>query len=170
MHDDPLPCGPTERPGELAALPAAPGAPYSANPVFTGRGGEYFRIWVVNILLTLVTLGLYSAWAKVRTARYFRNNTWLDGHVFDYHGSPAAILRGRIVALILLASYTWAFQFSNSAGLLTIAILCAVGPWLFMRAQQFSLSNTSFRGVRFGFRARAGEAHGDAAGVCLPLS
>lgn len=159
MHDDPLPSGLTERPGELAALPAAPEALYTASPVFTGRGGEYFRIWVVNLLLTLVTLGLYSAWAKVRTARYFRNNTWLDGHVFDYHGSPAAILRGRIIALILLAAYSWAFQFSNVAGLLTIAILCAVGPWLFMRAQQFSLSNTSFRGVRFGFRARAGEAY-----------
>lgn len=159
MHDDPLPRGLTEGPGELAALPAAPEAPYTASAVFTGQGSEYFRIWVVNLLLTLVTLGVYSAWAKVRTARYFRNNTRLDGHVFDYHGSPAAILRGRILALLLLAAYSWAFQFSNVAGLLTIAILCAAGPWLFMRAQQFSLSNTSFRGVRFGFRAQAGEAY-----------
>ena len=80
-------------------MPAAPEAPYTASAVFTGQGSEYFRIWVVNLLLTLVTLGVYSAWAKVRTARYFRNNTRLDGHVFDYHGNPAAILRGRIIAL-----------------------------------------------------------------------
>lgn len=137
----------------------APGTPHVAHVVFTGSGSEYFRIWVVNILLTLLTLGFYSACAKVRTARYFRNNTWLDGHVFDYHGRPAAIFRGRVVALVLLAAYSWAFEFSNTAGLLTIAVLCGVGPWLFMRAQQFSLSNTSFRGLRFGFRARPREAY-----------
>ena len=38
---------------------------------FTGSGSEYFRIWIVNLLLTLVTLGLYYPWAKVRRLRYF---------------------------------------------------------------------------------------------------
>jgi uncharacterized membrane protein YjgN (DUF898 family) len=126
---------------------------------FTGRGGEYFRIWVVNLLLTALTLGLYSGWSKVRRVKYFRQNTWLDGHVFDYHGNPVAILRGRLLALVLLAAYSWAFQFSNVAGLVTVATLCAAGPWLFMRAQQFSLANTSFLGLRFGFRAGPHEAY-----------
>ncbi len=126
---------------------------------FTGRGGEYFRIWVVNLLLSALTLGLYSGWSKVRRVKYFRQNTRLDGHVFDYHGNPVAILRGRVLALVLLAAYTWAFQFSNVAGLVTVATLCAAGPWLFMRAQQFSLSNTSFLGLRFGFRAGPREAY-----------
>ena len=38
---------------------------------FTGNAGEYFKIWIVNIALTVVTLGVYSAWAKVRKLRYF---------------------------------------------------------------------------------------------------
>ena len=38
---------------------------------FSGRGGEYFRIWIVNLVLTILTFGIYSAWAKVRTKRYF---------------------------------------------------------------------------------------------------
>ena len=38
---------------------------------FTGTAREYFGIWIVNILLTIVTLGIYSAWAKVRRMRYF---------------------------------------------------------------------------------------------------
>jgi hypothetical protein len=132
---------------------------YVHTPEFTGRGDEYFRIWIVNVLLTLVTFGVYSAWAKVRRAKYFRNNTRLAGHVFDYHGSPKAILRGRLVALVLLTAYSWAFQFSNAAGLVTVIGLCAAGPWLFMRAQQFAFANTSFRGLRFGFQARASDAY-----------
>ncbi|MFT6387486.1 MAG: hypothetical protein ACJAUP_000857 [Cellvibrionaceae bacterium] len=38
---------------------------------FEGKGFEYFKIWMVNILLTIVTLGLYYPWAKVRHLRYF---------------------------------------------------------------------------------------------------
>ena len=144
----------------LAAEPKAfPAARHVASAVFVGRGAEYFRIWVVNLLLTLLTLGVYSAWAKVRKARYFRQNTRLDGHVFDFHGNPIAIFRGRLLALVLFGAYAWAFNFSRTAGLLTVAVLCAGGPWLFMRAQQFSLTSTSFRGLRFGFQARAGEAY-----------
>jgi uncharacterized membrane protein YjgN (DUF898 family) len=140
--------------------PRVPSArPYVTRATFTGRGDEYFRIWVVNLLLTVSTLGLYSAWAKVRKARYFRNNTQIDGHAFDYHGNPAAILRGRLLALVLFAAYSWAFAFSRTAGLVTVAALCAAGPWLILRAQQFALGNTSFRGLRFGFQARPHEAY-----------
>lgn len=151
--------GLTEAPDQPGEPDTAHRARHVAGVVFTGRGDEYFRIWVVNLLLTLLTLGVYSAWAKVRKAKYFRHNTRLDGHVFGYHGNPVAILRGRLLAVALLAAYTWAFQFSNRAGLLTVAMLCAVGPWLFMRAQQFTLANTSFRGLRFGFHAHPGEAY-----------
>src|SRR3954471_6399831 len=45
--------------------------------IFSGKGGEYFKIWIVNILLSIVTLGIYSAWAKVRNKQYFYGNTQL---------------------------------------------------------------------------------------------
>lgn len=126
---------------------------------FTGDGAEYFRIWVVNLLLSLVTLGIYSAWAKVRKTRYFWQNTRLDGHAFDYHGDPRAILVGRIVALVLVLGYTFAFDVSRATGLAMVGVLCAVGPWLFMRAQRFRLANSSWRGLRFGFEAQVPEAY-----------
>ena len=113
---------------------------------FTGSGAEYFRIWVVNLFLTVLTLGIYSAWAKVRKARYFLQNTRLDGYVFDYHGAPVAVLRGRLIALVLLAAYTWGFDVSAQVGMGTLVLLIAVGPWLFLRGQQFKFGNTSWRG------------------------
>ncbi len=65
---------------------------------FTGTGGEYFKIWIVNIFLTIITLGVYSAWAKVRTKRYFYGNTVLDGVPFEYTADPIRILIGRLIA------------------------------------------------------------------------
>src|SRR3569623_2722255 len=50
---------------------------------FTGTGPEYFRIWIVNLLLTLSTLGIYTAWAKVRRVQYFYRNTRVADSVFD---------------------------------------------------------------------------------------
>ncbi len=142
------------------SAPVAPPAEHWEAPFeFTGDGAEYFRIWVVNLLLTLVTLGIYSAWAKVRKTRYFWQNTRLAGHVFDFHGRPRAILLGRILALILLLAYTWSFEFSLTAGIVTMCVLLVLGPWLFLKAQQFRLRNTSYRGLRMGFAASLADAY-----------
>mgnify|MGYP003342959055 CR=1 FL=1 len=84
---------------------------------FTGNGSEYFRIWIVNLALTILTLGIYSAWAKVRRLQYFYRNTALMGHGFDYHGDPVAILKGRITGIVLLVAYNGAFAVSMRLGL-----------------------------------------------------
>jgi hypothetical protein len=55
---------------------------------FRGKAGEYFRIWIVNVVLSILTLGIFSAWAKVRARRYFYGNTYLNGSSFDYHADP----------------------------------------------------------------------------------
>lgn len=132
---------------------------------FTGTGGEYFRIWIVNTLLTLATLGLYSAWAKRRKARWFARHTRLAGDGFDFHGDPRRILVGRILALVLLVCYGHAFEWSKGAGIAMLIVLYAFGPMLFAGAQRFKLGNTSWRGVRFGFRADAATVYLS----CLPL-
>lgn len=54
---------------------------------FQGTASEYFRIWIVNICLTILTLGVYSAWAKVRRNQYFYANTIIDGSSLQYQAS-----------------------------------------------------------------------------------
>ncbi|WP_075259177.1 YjgN family protein [Herbaspirillum camelliae] len=125
---------------------------------FSGRGGEYFRIWIVNLLLSIVTLGIYSAWAKVRRLRYFYDNTSVAGGSFDYHGNPIAILKGRIIAVVLLAVYNLAGAGGPLLGLAAALLLVLAGPWLLWRSLQFKLYNTSYRGIRFGFRGSLGGA------------
>jgi uncharacterized membrane protein YjgN (DUF898 family) len=124
---------------------------------FTGKGWEYFRIWIVNLLLTILTLGIYSAWAKVRRLQYFYRNTHLADASFDYHGSPTAILKGRIIGFGLLIAYNAAFEFNPILGLVIGLLLALVMPWLLMRSMQFKLYNSSYRGLRFGF---AGDKRG----------
>jgi uncharacterized membrane protein YjgN (DUF898 family) len=126
---------------------------------FTGSGGEYFRIWIVNLLLTVLTLGIYSAWAKVRRLKYFDRHTELASGRFDYHGDPVAILKGRIVAIILLLAYQHAFEVSLSVGLATVAVIAIVLPWLIRNSLRFRLHYTSYRGLRFAFKGSLGQAY-----------
>ena len=140
------------------AVPALPQAPTAELPErreqnfrFAGDGGEYFRIWIVNVLLTIVTLGIYSAWAKVRREQYFHRNLMLDGSGFDYHGQPMAILKGRIVAVVLLVGLSIAQNISPLAYGIAILGLLPLLPWLAVKAFRFRAHNTSYRGLRFSF-------------------
>lgn len=126
---------------------------------FSGKGGEYFRIWIVNLALTIVTLGIYSAWAKVRRLQYFYRNTTLANSSFDYHGDPKAILKGRLIGVALLALYNAAGSFDPLLGLGALAVLMAVFPWLAQRSLRFKLHNSSYRGLRFRFDGSAGGAY-----------
>ncbi|MBC7859016.1 MAG: DUF898 domain-containing protein [Burkholderiaceae bacterium] len=126
---------------------------------FTGTGAEYFRIWIVNLLFTIVTLGAYSAWAKVRRLQYFYRNTSVDGAIFDYHGNPKAILKGRVLALLLLAAYKIAFEISGAAALAVALVLLAALPWLLARSLRFKMINSSYRGLRFHFGGGAAQAY-----------
>lgn len=142
-----------------AAAPSAPPQPRILAPGFTGDGREYFRIWVVNLLLTLATFGIYSAWAKVRRLQYFDRNTVLAGATFDFHGKPRAVLAGRLLSVVLLVAYHYAFGFSGSFGVAVVAILLLAFPYLMRGALRFRLGNTSYRGLSLGFGGSLAQAY-----------
>jgi uncharacterized membrane protein YjgN (DUF898 family) len=126
---------------------------------FSGKGAEYFSIWIVNVALTIVTLGVYSAWAKVRKLQYLYRNTSLAGSSFDYHGNPIAILKGRGIALAALIGFQVSWQISPLIGIALFVLLAVVFPILIKRSLQFKLFNSSYRGLRFGFDGSNGGAY-----------
>ena len=119
---------------------------------FTGSGSEYFRIWIVNLLLMFVTLGIYYPWAKVRRLRYFHANTLVGGEPLGFHADPKKMLKGYFLVGVLFALYSAAGSFSALAGFLAFAIVAAIWPALLKSSMQFRLANTSWRGLRFHFK------------------
>ena len=119
--------------------------------VFTGRGSEYFRIWIVNLLLSIITLGIYSAWAKVRREQYFHRNTLLADSAFEYHGKPLSILKGRLLILGLLFANNILGGLNPVFAMVMGVVFLAATPWIICQAVRFRSWNTSWRGVRLGF-------------------
>lgn len=128
---------------------------------FTGEAGEYFRIWIVNTALSIVTLGLYLPWARVRQRQYFYGHTWLDGHNFEYTAEPLALLRGYLIVGAFFLTYTLSQNFEKTywlAGLIAV-LFFVLYPWLVMKSLRFTAANTAHRGLRFRHHGQAGEAY-----------
>jgi len=126
---------------------------------FTGRGSEYFRIWIINLLLSFITLGIYSAWAKVRRNRYFYDSTQVAGSSFAYYGNPIAILKGRFIAIACIIGLNLLAHASQLLGIIAGLVLIVTMPWLVWKSLQFKLYNSGYRGIRFGFRGNLMQAY-----------
>ena len=136
-----------------------PNAPVVWRFEFRGTAAEFFRIWLVNTLLTLATFGIFSAWAKVRTRRYFHGSAFLNGANFDYLASPWSILIARIVIVLVVvggASVAGEDLLENAVHTTLLALLL---PWALVRGLAFNARYSSHRGARFAFQKQTAAAY-----------
>jgi uncharacterized membrane protein YjgN (DUF898 family) len=160
----PLPADetPAEVPPALPPPPPRLPPPVDLSPRpfhFTGNGAEYFRIWIVNLLLSVVTLGIYSAWAKVRRLRYFYGHTSLDGAAFGYHASPIAILKGRLIAYAVVGVLAFLSEVAPLLASVLYLPIAVLAPIIVVRSFRFRAANSSYRGIRFGFDGLDSDAY-----------
>ncbi len=151
--------GESGTPEHMSAVPAETPV-VRHQPEFSGRVGEYFGIWFVNLLLSIVTLGIYSAWAKVRTERYFYGNTRLAGSSFDYLANPIAILKGRLIAYAVVIALGLSSHFLPLLYALILLALGALMPLILVLGLRFRARNSAWRGLSFRFDRSGGAAYG----------
>jgi uncharacterized membrane protein YjgN (DUF898 family) len=149
-------------PGGRSAPAFVQSAPQiTAHPLrFTGSGGEYFRVWIVNVLLGIVTLGFYTPWARRRTAQYFYGHTMVADSPLEFTAPQGKMVKG-FVMLVLL---TLAYQIAVRTGQDTAVSLFLLGgallaPLIWGSAMRFRLSATRWRGLRLQFTAGWGEVY-----------
>lgn len=118
---------------------------------FTGSGSEYFRIWIVNLLLTLITFTLYWPFARARRLAYFQNNTLVGRDPLGFHGDPWKMFRGYLLMVLFGVSYWAVSNFAPAFAWLPLLMLAVLWPALWRASLQFRLRNTSWRGVRMSF-------------------
>jgi uncharacterized membrane protein YjgN (DUF898 family) len=150
-----------------AAIPIQAVEPSPVPFEFTGTHREFFRIWIVNTFLTLVTFGIYAAWGKVRNKRYIFGKTKLLGHSFDFTAEPKSLLAGNALVLLLFLGYAFFGKVYWQVQIGTVAVAAFIVPWIIVRALAFNARNTVHRGLRFHYRGRYGTAF--LVYVCMPV-
>lgn len=149
-----------------AARPATHAGRYRL--VFHGRGWSLLGIHIVNVFFTLITFGFYYFWAKVRVRRYIFGQTEFDGDRFAFHGLGAELLAGSVKAGVIFGLPLSALNYFPSlvgagtavtvtTSIVAYALVMVLIPLARVGARRYRLSRTSWRGIHFSFRGRAGE-------------
>jgi len=125
---------------------------------FHGSGGELFGIFILNLLKTILTLGVYYFWAKVKTRQYLWGQTDFAGDRFGFHGTGKELLVGYLKAVVVFGALVLIQLLLGLAEQRILAVvvfwggLVALWPLALIGAIRYRLSRTSWRGIRFSFR------------------
>lgn len=122
---------------------------------FSGSAGEFFGIRFVNGLLNMVTLGIYSPWAKVRELQYLYGNTELVGGDFQFTADPKRMLISRLIAMALFVTYVLVENFPTTEALIAYVVMMAAflifSPIITVFMMSFRLRHSRWRGINFRF-------------------
>jgi uncharacterized membrane protein YjgN (DUF898 family) len=133
---------------------------------FHGTGGTLFGIHIVNVLLTIVTLGVYYFWAKTRVRVYMLSQAEFEGDRFAWHGTGKELLIGFLKAMLIFFIPLSVLGVIKDvpdlsaplhllAAILGYALVVIVLPLAMVGSRRYRLSRISWRGIRFSFRGPA---------------
>lgn len=133
------------------------------HPIFWGRGQTLFGIFIVNTFYTLLTLGIYSFWGRVRIRQFLSSQTSLAKIRFSYHGTGWELLKGSLKALVVFGIPYGFLSFVPIIWeqippwipnvLAGIMVLCFI-PIAVVGSHRYRLSRTAFGAIRFSFRGQ----------------
>jgi uncharacterized membrane protein YjgN (DUF898 family) len=141
-------------------------------PRFLGDGASLFVIHLKNLLLTIITLGIYSFWAKTEVRKYLYGQIDFGGDRFQYHGTGGELFKGWLKAagiylVIYIGSQIIAASIGVGVGMewmplvallsLGLAVMFIFIPLALLGSRRYRLSRSSWRGIRFSFRGKLGE-------------
>ncbi|EBP4364560.1 DUF898 domain-containing protein [Salmonella enterica] len=121
--------------------------------VFTGKGGKYFVICLVNFLLTCITLGIYAPWAMVKCRRYIYTNMTLNNQPFAYKATGGALFVSMLLVFIIYGISLSLIEHGHPGlGFTLFSLLIAIIPFMAVKGLQYQAMMTSLNGVSFGFQ------------------
>ena len=120
--------------------------------VYEGRAGQIYKIWILNILMTVITLGIYYFWGKTRLRRYQLGSFSLAGDHFEYHGTGGELFKGflKAVPIMILLFVVPGLVLGEDSPLVLLAIppIYYIFSIALFSATRYRFSRTTWRGIR----------------------
>lgn len=124
---------------------------------FHGDGMTFFVMSLVNLLLSVITLYIYSFWAIAKTKAYIYQNTEFAGSRFAFHGTGKEMFMGAIKAIAIVIGVSLlvgllAYYISPAAIVIFYLFIFFVAPYAIHGSLKYNYSKTSWRGIHMGYR------------------
>ncbi|MBP7252260.1 MAG: DUF898 family protein [Alphaproteobacteria bacterium] len=161
-----------DKPEPTTPLPATTSNPVADTTVrqlnYTGKGGKLFSLWIVNWILTILTLGVYHFWAKTKVRRFFHENTLFLDEPFTYLGTGREIFVSAI-KFVLIFVLPFALVAAGVTIFLQNSVIAIIVPILYgvifyciklyatLSGMRYRANRMSWRGLRFALKVRKGE-------------
>jgi uncharacterized membrane protein YjgN (DUF898 family) len=117
--------------------------------VFSGTGSEYCKIWLVNLLVSLLSAGILYPWAQVRSLRYFYQHTRLDNIEFQCASNPQKIFLVQFLLVAYLAALIYSFIYAHFYFVVGMIFLLAAFPFYWFKRSQLLCKDSSYYDVNF---------------------
>jgi len=134
---------------------------------YDGDIGELYGIFLINMVLSVITLGIYRSWATTRYRRYMWSHLRFEGERFEYTGRGGELFLGFLLALVILsglgtATALLSYLLAKIHPALTTLPMLALYVTIFIlafaarfSAQRYRLSRTMWCGIRGGMQGSA---------------
>jgi uncharacterized membrane protein YjgN (DUF898 family) len=138
----------------------APAPASLTNPpiAYLGRVGALYRLFIVNLLLTIVTLGVFRFWARTRLRRYIWANTTVGSEAFEYTGTGGELFKGFLLAIAIFLPAVIVLGVAQVflPPLISVIVTLAFYFGIFFvalaggfAARRYQMRRTTWRGIRF---------------------
>lgn len=123
---------------------------------YVGAAGELWPIVLMNLLLTIVTLGIYRFWAKTNIRQYLWSHTRFDGEPFDYTGTGGELFMGALIVFLVFIPVSIGLSYGMTL-YPEMGLYVVIGLYPFFiflmgvaiyRAQVYRMSRTNWRRIR----------------------
>jgi len=153
--------------GSLTASPgpmSAGGSVPVLNLAYKGTGGDLFVLILKNVFLTLITLGIYAAWARTARRRFIWRQMDVGGQPLEYTGTGKELFFGYLkVGGAYLVLFLLPGALARIAprvggivqGILVLFAVFFLVPYAVYWSRRFLLGRTRWRGIRFGLSGEA---------------
>lgn len=128
---------------------------------FHGETIPYFGIVVINVVYTVLTLGLYYPWAKTKLRNYIWSEISLEGTRFVYNGTGKELFKGFIIVYSIFAlvlGFPYLLMNTPAIGFIGLIVfylfLIFVLPFAIYAGWRYRVSRTSWRGIFFSFHGK----------------
>ena len=128
---------------------------------FTGNTRDFFKIWVYNVALTILTFGLYGAWAKIKNKKYFYRHTRVDGYAFDYIASPWLFFLNYLIVMIFFVLYMFmsTYPIYHNNLIFPLFLFLVILPTLIFNNLSISINSSIYRNIKFRFHGTLLESY-----------
>jgi uncharacterized membrane protein YjgN (DUF898 family) len=159
---------PEEAPESDSAPQDLPPPPQTLQVKFTGAGRTYFVVWLVNLLLTVLSLGLFWPFAQARKQVFFHQHTLVGGHALSFDANPWTQFQTHLLLIGLCLLNGLVYLFKPELLWLPALLLALLWPALWQASLVFRFSHTQWQGVNLGFAGTVTQAYGVMLPLCLP--